>query len=142
MISIAWHSIAFGRVLTLIFTLISLHFAGILHMCVREEGENYCATSSVQGHDSCPKKALPVVGMSICKGDDSRSSVVVGRLRVVLAFVEKDSKVQNVEVLPLLTSPFVSPALGNTSSWFSYSFLESVSPPSVEKFVLNETFLI
>jgi len=50
--------------------------------------------------------------------------------------------VQNVEVLPLLTSPFVSPASGNTSSWFSYSFLESVSPPSVEKFVLNETFLI
>jgi hypothetical protein len=89
-----------------------------------------------------PDKALPVAGMSIYKGDDCRSSVVVGGLRVVLALVEKDSKVQNVEVLPLPISPFVSPAPGNTSSWFSYSYSESVSPLSVEKYVLNETFLI
>ena len=125
MIFIARHSIAFGRVLTLVFLLASARFTIILHICVKK-----------------PDKALPVAGMSIRKGDDSRSSVVVGRLRVVLAIVEKDSKVQNVEVLPLLTSPFVSPALGNTSSLFSYSFFESVSPSSVEKYVLNETFLI
>jgi len=87
-------------------------------------------------------KALPEAGMSIYNVDGCHSTVVFSGLRIVMAFVEKDSKVQNVEVLPLLTSPFVSPAPGNTSSWFSYSFFESVSPPSVEKYVLNETFLI
>ena len=123
--SIARHSIAFGRVLTLVFFLASARFTTILYLCMRETD-----------------KALPVAGMSIYNVDGWHSTVVFSGLRVVMAFVEKDSKVQNVEVLPLLTSPFVSPALDNTSSWFSYSFFESVSPPSVEKYVLNETFLI
>jgi hypothetical protein len=123
--SIVRHSIAFGRVLTLVFLLASSRFTTILFMCVREAD-----------------KALPEAGMSIYNVDGCHSTVVFSGLRIVMAFVEKDSKVQNVEVLPLLTSPFVSPAPGNTSSWFSYSFFESVSPPSVEKYVLNETFLI
>jgi len=123
--SIARHSIAFGRVLTLVFLLASARFTIILHMCVKK-----------------PDKALPVACMSIYKGDACHSTVVFSGLRVVMAFVEKDSKVQNVEVLPLLTSPFVSPALDNTSSWFGYSFFEIVSLLSVEKYILNETFLI
>ena len=119
------HSIAFGRVITLVFLLASARFTTILHICLKKS-----------------VKALPVAGMSIYNVDGCHSTVVFSNLRVVMAFVEKDSKVQNVEVLPLLSSPFVSPALGNTSSLFSYSFFESVSPPSVEKYVLNETFLI
>jgi hypothetical protein len=123
--SIARQSIPFGRVLTLVFLLASARFTSILHICMKK-----------------PDKALPVAGMSIYKGDACHSTIVFSGLRVVMAFVEKDSKVQNVEVLPLLTSPFVSPAPGNTSTWFSYFFFESVSPPSVDKYVLNATFLI
>jgi len=125
MISIARHSIAFGRVLTLIFLVASSRFTPILYLCVREAN-----------------KALPEAGMSIYNVDSCHSRVIVGGLRVVLALVEGGSKVEKVEVLSLLTSTFVSPAPGNTSSWFSYSFFESVSPHSVEKYVLNETFLI
>jgi hypothetical protein len=87
-------------------------------------------------------KALPESGMSIYNVDSCHSQVIVGGLRVVLALVEGGNKEQKVEVLSLLFSPFVSPAQINTSSRFSYSFFESVSPPSVEKYVLNETFLI
>jgi hypothetical protein len=87
-------------------------------------------------------KALPVTGMSIYKGDACHSTVVFSGLRVVMAFVEKDSKVQNVQILSLPILPFVSPPLGNISSCFNYTYSESVSPLSVEKYVLNETFLI
>ena len=125
MIFIARHSIAFGRVLTLVFLLASARFTIILHICVKK-----------------PDKVLPVAGMSIYKGDACHSTVVFSGLRVVMALVEKDSKVQDVQVLSLPISPFVSPAPGNTSSWFNYSYSESVSPLSVEKYVLNETFLI
>jgi hypothetical protein len=123
--SIARYSIAFGRVLTLVFLLASSRFTTILFMCVREA-----------------EKALPVAGMSIYNVDGCHSTVVFSGLRVVMALVEKDSKEQNVEVHSLPISPFVSLPLGNASSWFNYSYSESVSPLSVEKYVLNETFLI
>ena len=123
--SIARHSIAFGRVLTLVFLLASSRFTTILFMCVREA-----------------EKALPVAGMSIYNVDGCHSTVVFSGLRVVMALVEKDSKEQNVEVYSLPISPFVSLPLGNASSCFNYFYSESVSPLSVEKYVLNETFLI
>jgi hypothetical protein len=87
-------------------------------------------------------KALPEAGMSAYKGDACHSIVVFSGLRVIMALLEKDIKAKNVKVLSLLTSPFDSPAPSNTSSWFGYSFFESVSLASVEKYVLNETFLI
>jgi hypothetical protein len=123
--SIERHSIAFGRVLTLVFFLVSARFTSILYMCVRKAD-----------------KALPVAGMSIYNVDGCHSTIVFSGLRVVMALVEKNSKVQNVEVRSLSISPFVSPPLGNTSSGFNYTYSESVSPLSVEKYVLNETFLI
>ena len=107
------------------FLIVSAHFTPILHLCVREAN-----------------KALPEAGMSIYSVDSCHSRVIVGGLKVVLALVEGSSKVEKVEVLSLLTSTFVSPAPDNTSSCFNYSYSERVSPVSVEKYVLNETFLI
>jgi hypothetical protein len=80
--------------------------------------------------------------MSIHNVDDCHVNAVVGDFADVQALVEKDIESQNVQVLSLLTSTFASSAPSNTSSWSTYSYLESVSPPSVEKYVLNETFLI
>jgi len=142
MTSIARHSIAFGRVLTIVFLIVSSHFTAIMHKCVRKVSDCCCVISGEKGHDAFQKKARHVADMSIYIVDGCRSIVDIGDLTVVLASDERDSKVQNVKVLHLLSSPFVSPAPGNTSSWFSYSFFESVSPRSVEKYVLNETFLI
>ena len=101
-------------------------------------------TSGASDHNACPNEQvpLPVAGMSIHKVDDCHINTVVGGYTVVQALVEKDSKAQNAEVFSLLTSAFVSPAPSNTSSWFNYSYFESVSPPSVEKYVLNATLLI
>ncbi len=140
--SIARHTIAFGRIFTLVFLLASSGFTTIVHICAMEASE-CCDTSGTSDHNACPnEQALaPVAGMSIQNVDDCHNEVVGGSA-VVQALVEKDAPEQNVEVLSVVISTFVAPASNNTSSWFKYSYSESVSPPSVEKYVLNETFLI
>jgi hypothetical protein len=141
--SIAGHTIAFGRVFTLVFLLASSGFTAILHICAMEASE--CSdTCGASDHDACPNTQLPlpVAGISIHNVDDCHTNAVVDGFAVVQALVEKDSSAQKVEVFYLLTSTFVSPTPSNTSSWFNYSYLERVSPPSVEKYVLNSTLLI
>lgn len=141
--SIARHTIAFGRVFTLAFLFASSGFTTILHICAMEACE-CCDTSGARDHDACPNKQVPasVASVSIHNVDDCNINAVVGGLAVFQALVEKGFEAQNVEVLSLLTFTFISPAPSNTSSWFTYSYIESVSPPSVEKYILNETFLI
>jgi hypothetical protein len=80
--------------------------------------------------------------MSIHNIDDCDMYVVVGGFTIVQALVENDRNAQNVEVPSLLAPTFVSPQPSNTSSWITCSYSESVSPPSVEKYVLNATLLI
>jgi hypothetical protein len=143
MISIARHTITFGRVFTLVFLFASSGYTVILHICAM--GACECSdTPDASDDDACTNKQLPlpVAGMSIHNVDNCHKNAVVDGSDIVQALVEKDSKTQYVKVLSLLTSTFVSPALSNTSSWFTYSYLERVSPPSVEKYVLNATLLI
>jgi hypothetical protein len=140
--SIARHAIAFGRVFTLVFFLASSGFTTIMHVCSMDGCE--CPdTSGASDHDACPNKQepVPVAGMSIANVDDCHNEVVGGSA-VVQALVENDAPARTVEVFSVVISTFVAPAPNNTSSWFNYSYSESVSPSSVEKYVLNDTFLI
>ncbi len=74
-------------------------------------------------------------------GDCQKKTIVVG-IAVYQALEEKDSRAQNVKVLSLLTSTFVLPAPGNISYCSTYSCPNSISPSSVEKFILNATLLL
>jgi hypothetical protein len=113
-----------------------------LYICVEEASECCKAAADARYHDARHDKALPVADMSI-ENVDGRHMIMVGyTFRVFLAVVERDSERQNVEVLSLLPCTFVSPVSGDTSSCFNYFFSESVSPSSVEKYILNETYLI
>lgn len=143
--SIARNTIAFGRVFTFAFLFASSGFTTILHFCAMEACEcECCDTSDARDHDACSNKQVPasVANVSIHNIDNCNINAVVGGLAVFQALVEKGFNAQNVKVLSLLTFKFISPAPSNTSSWFTYSYIESVSPPSVEKYILNETFLI
>ena len=141
--SIARYTIAFTRVFTLVLVLASSGFTTILHFCAMEAFE-CCDTSGSSIYKTCHNRQVsaPVAGMSIQNVNDCRNAVV-GGLAVVEAMVEKNSRVQNLEIHSVLTFTVVSPAPSNTSSCcFRYSYNESVSPPSVEKYVLNESLLI
>jgi hypothetical protein len=135
--------VSIGRVVAFLFFIASSGFTTILHICTMEASE-CCDTSGASGHQACPNPEMssPVSSASIQNADDCHINAVAGGLSAIQALLEKDSKTQNVEVLSVLASTFVSLAPVNNTSWFTYSFTESVSPPSVEKYVLNETFLI
>jgi hypothetical protein len=141
--SIARHTKAFGRVFTLVFLLASSGFTAILQICALEACE-CCDTSAGLDHDIWQDMQLPqsVPGMSIHNVDDCHINARVDDFAVVQALLEKDSNAQKVKVLSVLAPTFVSTALSNTSSWFNCSHLETISPPSVEKYVLNATLLI
>jgi hypothetical protein len=135
--------VSIGRVVAFLFFVASSGFTTILHICTMEAME-CCDTSGASDHDACAnaESPSPVAGASIQNVDDCHMNVVVGGLAANQAMLEKESKVQNVSVLDLFVSTFVSLALNTNTSSFNYSYSESVSPPSVEKCVLNETFLI
>jgi hypothetical protein len=126
-----------------VFLVASSSFTTILKICAMETCE-CCDTSGARDDDGCPNKQVPapVARMSIHDVNDCHRNVVVGDFAAVQLLVEKDIEVQNVQVLSFPACTFVSPATGYTSSWFNCSHSERVPPPSVEKYVLNETFLI
>lgn len=140
---IARHTIAFGRVLTLVFLFVSSSFITVLHFCAKKASE-CCDTSGVSDHNAGTNKQLPllVAGLSVHNVIDCYRNAVVSYFSVFRALVEIDSEKQNVEVRSLLTSTFDSSEPSNTLSWSNYSYSDSVSLPSVEKYVLNATLLI
>ncbi len=132
-----------GRVVAFLFFVASSGFTTLLHICTMEASE-CCDTSGASDHAACPnpEKSSPVAGTAIKNADDCHINAVAGGLSAIQALLEKDGKTQKVVVLSVLASTFVSLAPINNTSSFTYSYSEGVSPPSVEKYVLNETFLI
>lgn len=132
-----------GRAVTILFLVASSGFTTALHICTMEATE-CCDPSGASDHNACPGEPLaqPTTGVSIKTLDDCHVNAVVGGLAAIQALLERSDKTQNVPVLAVLASAFVSLAPDVTTSSSNYSYSESVSPPSVEKYVLNETFLI
>ena len=133
-----------GRVVAILFFMASSGFTTILHICAMEASE-CCDTSGASNHHACPsdeETPSPVAGTSIQNADDCHINAVAGGLSAIQALLEKDIKAQNLNALSVLISTFVSLAPNTNTSSFTYSYSERVSPPSVEKHVLNETFLI
>lgn len=108
------------------------------------EASECCDPPGASDHHACPndEESSPVAGASITSVNDCHINAVVGGLSAIQALLEKDSKVQNISVLALLVPTFVSLAPRINTSSFIYSYSESVSPPSVEKYVLTAAFLI
>lgn len=115
----------------------------MLHVCTMQASE-CCDPSGASDHHACPneEQPAPIAGVSIHGVDDCHINTVVGGLSAIQALLEKDSKMQNISELATLVTMFVAPAPSRTTSSILYSSSDSVFPPSVEKYVLNETFLI
>lgn len=131
-----------GRVVAFLLFVASSGFTTILHVCSMEASE-CCDTSGAGNHHACTnaEESPPAGGTSVRNADGCHINAVAGGLSAIQALHEKESKGPNVHVLLVLMSTFVSLAPSTIAS-FTYSHPEVVSPPSVEKYVLNETFLI
>lgn len=136
--------VSIGRIVAFLFFVTSSGFTTMLHICSMQASE-CCDPSGASDHHACPneeEKPAPVAGESIQGVDDCHVNTVVGGLSAIQALLEKDSKVQNDSNHAPLVSTFVSLVPSTSTSVVSYSSTENVTPPSVEKYVLNETFLI
>lgn len=133
----------FTRAFTLIFLLVSSGLIGVFHIYAKKVSE--CRdTSSASNRDACPNKqpSLFAAGTSVHNVKVCERHADVGGFHVFRALLEKDSKAQILEVRSLPFFTFDSPEPTNSLSWLNYSYSESVSLPSVEKYVLNATLLI
>ena len=141
--SIASHTIAFGRALTIVFFLASSSFAGILHICVFDASA-CCDSSKANNHNACPSKQQPVIVTAICMQNIHvcRKHAVPGGFNLFQAVEKKDSKSQNVKAIAFHSSAFDPPSAGHTASWFNRSYSECVFPRSVELYKVNATLLI
>ncbi len=140
---IAGNTLIFTRAFTLIFLLVVSGLIGVFHICAERALE--CRDpSSATSQNACPNKQplLHMAGMSVHNMEICKRNTVVGGFHVFRALLEKDCKAQIVEVRSLPIFTFDSPEPINSISWFNYSYSESVSLPSVEKYVLNATLLI
>jgi hypothetical protein len=132
-----------GRIIALLLFIASSGFTTIVHACAMEATQ-CCDTSRARDHKACENPFPLVAGPSVQREFDCHTNTVAGGLAGVQGLIEKDGKPLNnrLEVLSAVVSQYISFASSGTASWLSTSYCTSVSPPSVEKYVLNASFLI
>jgi hypothetical protein len=141
--SIARHTKVFGRAFTIVFLLACSGFATILHICAGEISQHY-DTSSTSDQAACPNRQLPlpVARMFVHNVGDCQKKTIVLGIAVYQALEEKDSKAKNAKALSLLSFTSILPPPCNILYCSSCYCTKSISPSSVEKFILNATLLI
>jgi hypothetical protein len=136
------HILFLGRTVTIVLFLASSGFTTILHNCTMETAA-CCEPRSGQQHEQCDV-SLPQ-NIAFQSGQICHSNTVVGGVTPPAAVLEKDTKSE----IKKFDTPLVFAALfvhsvhqpECTSSHYSPS-ADVVFPSSVEKYVLNATFLI
>jgi len=102
-----------------------------------------CDESGTSDHMACQDEELPIHGVSVKSQFECHTNAIVGGLRDTQALVEKQSNPENlmIELIAAVISQTIHFSEFHNNTLFS-SRSTNVSPPSVEKYVLNETFLI
>ncbi len=138
---IARHTRVFGRAFTIVFLLACSGFATILQIYASEESK-HCDASGDQPACHDRQLPLPAARMFVHNvGDCQKKTIVVG-IAVFQSSEEKNRKAKNATALSLLASTFILPAPCNILNCSNYYCTNSISPSSVEKFILNTTLLI
>ena len=139
------HIVIIGRLFVLLFFLANSGFTVVLYHCTMEEMD-CCNTSDERMSDACSMMDPPQAssGPAITAGDNCHCVIVAGGLKTDPTVVEKESLTQVIKV-DLVSSFTPSLALSTVSSQvrlFSSTASQNASPPAVETYVLNSTFLI
>lgn len=138
------HIALLSRVTLLAFVVASSGFTAILRTCVMET-MSCCADAKVPQHMECDtEQPGDAPTLSIRADSQCHADILVGGMTTNPAVVEKEHKYQQTKlaiganVLSFncfqASPPSLSPLFGHTTA--------KVFPPSVEKYVLNASFLI
>lgn len=138
----------FSRLFVGLFLLANSGFTVVLQQCTMENNQSNqvmeCCSISNEGGN--PAREVQQATLSLATGSQlsCHTTTIVGGLVGTSALLEKESKVQLSKLGEwsgnLLQQTVFKP-ISNHSSTLNYFALD-VSPPSVEKCVLNSSFLI
>jgi hypothetical protein len=139
------HIPTIGRLFVLLFSLANSGFTIVLYHCTMEDMD-CCSRSEETTSCACSMMDPPQSssGPSVTSGDTCHSMTIAGGLKTDPTVVEKKSAARVIKMdlvasfPPNLAPSTVSPQFQFHSSTASVN----VSPPAVEKYVLNSTFLI
>jgi hypothetical protein len=145
------HIVVVGRLLVVLFVLANSGFTAVLHQCAMGGEQSAqsnqtiecCSTSSENSRSACEvPQATP--SSSIVNQFTCHTNTVVGGLAGTSALLEKESKTQLSKLGEWsgnLAQEIVFKPIINHSFTLAH-FAINTSPPSVEKCVLNSSFLI
>jgi hypothetical protein len=143
--SLTRHILIIGRLFVLIFFLANSGFTVVLYHCTMGDMD-CCGTSDDDMSVACGMMDVPPTssGPSITSGFNCLSVIIAGGLRTDPTVVEKESAARLLKVdLIAAFNPHSALSTGTPQVQpFSPVAAPDVSPPTVERYVLNSTFLI
>lgn len=112
----------------------------VLNRCLMEEA-SCCCPNETSNHDGCGvPNALP--SGHVFKSDFTcYTSVVVGGVALKQALLEKENRQESGKAVTFI-SPRSSGLLQSDTPSHTLIVSQSISPPSVDRYVLNASFLI
>ncbi len=115
----------------------------VVHTCILVKAD-CCAPAPSANHDGCQQSALPASAPLLKADLTCHTNTLVGGVALKLALVEKENKSQQnkISVAFVLPSSFGFSNTVLAPSRYLFTLAASHSPPSVEKYVLNSSFLI
>jgi hypothetical protein len=114
----------------------------VLHRCQMEIA-SCCSPKHTANNDGCDQSTAAQTGLSFKSDFTCHVDVVVGGLALKQALLEKENRSEaNIAVIPNICSLSSCTSI-QTDSYTHELFLgKAVSPPSVDRYVLNGSFLI
>ena len=139
------HILAIGRLFVLVFFLANSGFTVVFSHCTMQDMD--CCTTPEQGMSGAcgmMDPPQPSGGLSVTAGDDCQKVIVAGGLTVDPTVVEKESaqRVVRVELFAAFTADLEFSPVSSQLHEPCPSASQNVSPPSVETYILNSSFLI
>lgn len=144
------HINLFSYTFTFFFFVANAGFTTILHYCCEDETEDeivheVAATADEHSHHDDECTPLTCDGQCITDpGDGCHRQVLAGGLDDLWMFVEKSQTTafSKANLFQVIALAIVIPASATQRLCSSFFFRERAFPPPLEKYVLNETFLI
>jgi hypothetical protein len=144
------HILGFGRLFLVLFFLANSGFTVVLYHCTMTD--EMCGMSCCTGTDDCPAGACedmdgpqtPATHPSTVD-QPCQSATVVGGYHTEPTVVEKEFNGRHIIKTDLLPTSVFETAIGSRVDLPAFhlaSAASNVSPPSVETYVLNASFLI
>lgn len=138
------HIVLIGRILVLVLFLTNAGFTAILNNCAMEYAD-CCETSDSQSHMQCEMPMTPKTGStSLQSAFQCHTSSVAGGLHETHALIGKPANTQTpvCEIFVMDAEAFKETSAIPPQFQSLTAYTQSVSPPTVEKYVLFATFLI